>query len=377
MLHSPLFKFHHPTVAEIDLSAFKENVRQIKQLVNTCKLLAVIKTNAYGHGIIPIGKKAVDAGADGLGVTTVEEGAFLRDNGIDVPIHILSAITLEEVDAVIRYRLTASISSGEIARAISRTAAQLNRTAIVHLKIDTGLHRFGVDPKRAIAFCQSYYNLPSLKWEGIYTHFSSADDGDFATTEQQFALFLDTVSKLNMNGFNFPIRHVGGSTIAIERSDMHLDMVRSGIALFGYPPAQRQRGIISLKPVLKLKSKIVQIHELPGNTPVGYGGEYVTRSVEKIAVVPIGHGDGYQRALSSKGEMLVHGKRAKIVGIISLDQTLINVTEILDVNEGDEVVLIGKQGNDEISAREVSGWVDSIVDEVLASLMERIPRIYV
>src|SRR5699024_3018454 len=171
-------------------------------------------------------------------------------------------------------------------------------------------------------------------------------------------------------------RHAGASTIAIERKDMHLDMVRTGIALFGYPPERRQISMISLKPVMELKSRIIHVRELPPDTPVGYGGTYVTRGYEKIAVVPIGHGDGYHRALSNNGEMLVHGKRAGIIGEVSLDQTLIDVTGIPDVNEGDEVILMGTQAGDSISAREVAGWMGSIVDEVLAGLKERVERKY-
>lgn len=376
MINSINCTSQRPTVAEIDLSAFRENIINFKNKVNNTRILAVVKTNAYGHGIVPISREALRVGAERVGVTTVEEGVLLRENGINVPIHILSSIMPEQVGDVVNYRLTASISSQRLAKAISDKATKQGQTVPVHLKIDTGLHRFGIDPKQAINFCRTCYHLPGLEWEGVYTHFSNADEGDWETTERQFALFMNTVFKLNEQGFNFPIRHVGGSTIAIERPDMHLDMVRLGVALFGFHPAPRQKNIIPLKPVMKLKSSIIHVRELPPNTPIGYGGSYVSDASSKIAVVPIGHGDGYQRVLSNKGEVLVRGKRAKIVGTISLDQTLIDVTDIPDVCEGDEVVLIGKQGDDEISAREVAEWMGSIVDEVVSSLTERIPRVF-
>ncbi|WP_240508078.1 alanine racemase [Virgibacillus indicus] len=366
-----------PTIAEIDLSAFKENVKTLKLTAKKSMLLAVIKTNAYGHGVVPIGLAAVEAGAERLGVTTVKEGALLRENDISVPVHLLSAVMPEQADEIAAKNLTASVSSKELAVALSRAAVKKGNSISVHLKIDTGLHRFGIEPDEAIAFCQSCYHLPNLHWEGIYTHFSSADEADWETTEKQYKLFMRTVSKLADQGFFFPIYHVGGSTITIERSDMHLDIVRPGIALFGYQPDARQEKIISVKPVMKLKSKILHIKELPPKTPVGYGGEYVTETTKKIAVVPIGHGDGYQRALSNKGEMLVGGKRAKIIGTISLDQTLIDITNIPNVKVGDEVVLLGSQGDEMISARDIAGWMDSIVDEVLAGLMERVRRVYV
>ncbi|WP_164667910.1 alanine racemase [Virgibacillus doumboii] len=377
MLKLPTLTANSPTIAEVDLAAFKENIRTFKQVAADSMLMAVIKTNAYGHGTVPIGLAAVEAGADRLGVTTVEEGALLRENGITVPVHILSSVLPEQAADIVTYDLTASVSSRKLANDINNEAKKQHKTVPVNLKIDTGLHRFGIEPKKAIQFCESCYHLTSLNWEGIYTHFPNSDEGDWELTEEQFALFLDTVSNLNDHGYNFPIRHVGASTIAIERKDMHLDMIRPGAALFGYEPASRQRDLISLRPVMTLKSRLLSVRELPPNTPVGYGGSYVTSSHEKIAIVPIGHGDGYKYALSNKGEMLVNGKRARIVGTISLDQTVINVTGIPDVRAGDEVIVMGSQGGDEISAKDIAEWMESNVDEVLSSLMERIRRVYV
>lgn len=310
--------------------------------------MAVVKTNAYGHGILQISRAAVNTGADRIGVTTVEEGVLLRENGIGIPIHILSSILPDRAADIVTYRLTASVSSGELAQALSKEAVKQNQKAYAHLKIDTGLHRFGIEPKEVGAFCRSFYNLPALEWEGVYTHFSSADEGDWETTKRQFLLFQNTMTKLEEKGFYFPVQHVGGSTIAIERSDMHLDMVRVGIALFGYHPTPRQIKMITLKPVMKLTTKVLHIKHLPAGTPVGYGGTYITKTGETLAILPIGHGDGYKRALSNKGTVLVAGKRAKIVGTISLDQTIIDITDIPDVYEGDEVVLIGKMGADTI-----------------------------
>ncbi|SFB33235.1 alanine racemase [Lentibacillus halodurans] len=376
MSHLSALTSYGPTVAEVDLGAFRDNVRTFKKHIEDSMLMAVIKTNAYGHGIVPIGRAAIRAGADRLGVTTVEEGALLRERGIKKPIHILSSIMCDRVTDVVTYDLTASVSSLQLAHALSREAEKQHKIASVHLKIDTGLHRFGIQPDKAVSFCRSCFYLPGLEWEGVYTHFSSADEGKWTTTEREFTLFMNTVSKMGASGYLFPVRHTGASTIAIERRDMHLDMVRTGIALFGYPPELHQYDMISLKPVMELKSIILHVRELPPNTPVGYGGSYVTSGYEKIAVVPIGHGDGYHRALSNNGQMLVNGERANIIGMVSLDQTLIDVTHLPNVNEGDEVVLMGRQENDYISAREIAGWMDSIVDEVLAGLKERVERIY-
>jgi alanine racemase len=366
------------TLAEINLSAFNYNVKQIKSNLNKqSMLMAVIKTNAYGHGIKEIAHEAVGAGVERLGVTTVKEGMLLREDGITIPIHLLSTINQDEAADVVSHELIASISSGNIVKAIHDAARKQKKIATVHLKLDTGLHRFGINPKKALDFCEVYYFLPNLYWEGIYTHFSSADEGEWITTEKQNYLFNQTVKTLENEGYFFPLKHVGASTIAIERSDMHQNMVRPGIALFGYQPDERQKKFIDLKPILTLKTKIVQLHHLPPNTKIGYGGTYVTKQDEKIAIIPVGHGDGYKGGLSNKGYVLVRGRFAKIVGTISLDQTFIDVTNVPNVQEEDEVVLIGTQGNHTITARDIAKWIQSNVDEVLASIMQRIKRKYI
>lgn len=366
----------YPTVAKIDLTAFKENIDTFQQRLENTMLLAVVKTDAYGHGILEISRAAIEAGVDRLGITSVEEGIFLRENGVKVPVQLLSAALPEQAEDIVAFDLIASVSTKHFAQELSEAAAKQDKIARVHLKIDTGLHRFGIEPEQAIEFCNDCYDLPGLEWEGIYTHFSSADDRDWGTTENQFALFMDTVFELKQEGFIFSIHHAGGSTIAIERPDMHLDMIRPGIALFGYHPAPDQEHIITLKPVMKLTTKILQIKKIAGDTPVGYGGNYRTKSSEVLAVLSIGHGDGYKRGLSNKGEVLVKGKRAKIVGTISLDQTMIDISDISNVSEGDDVILIGNMENEIITAREIAYWLNSIVDEVLSSLMARITRIY-
>lgn len=339
-------------------------------------LLVVVKTDAYGHGIVPIAHEAVKAGADRLGVTTVMEGVRLRENGIQIPVHLLSPITEEQAEVVVHHNLIASVSSGSVAKAISNAALKLQKHAVVHLKINTGLHRFGIEPEQALAFCIACYHLESIVWEGIYTHFSNADKGDWDTTDRQFQRFMEVVDSLKEVGYTFPIHHVGASSIALEKQIMHLEMVRPGIALFGYPPADRQMNLLPLIPVMTLKTKLINIRIVPAYVSIGYGASYVTNSIEKIGIIPIGLGDGYKMALSNKGEVLIKGKRAKIIGSISLDQTFINVTDIPDVELDDEVILIGSQDNEQISAKDIAGWIDSNVDEVLASLMSRIHRVY-
>lgn len=371
-------KTYRPTVAEINVEAFKHNIKQFKHLSGqNVLLLAVIKTNAYGHGVIRMGKEAIAAGADRLGITTVEEGALLREHGVTSPIHLLSNVIPEQAKEIAAYQLTASVSTDRFIQRLSQEAVKAGKTVPVHLKIDIGLHRFGIKPEDAPDFCERHASLPGLYWEGIYTHFSEADEGEWEITARQFNRFRDTDHQLEKFGFSFPLKHVGASTIALENPDMYWDMLRPGISLFGYTPEARQEDILSLQRVLQLKSELLQVRTIPEGDGVGYGASFIADDERKMAVIPIGHGDGYSRSLSNKGEILVRGKRAPIVGKISLDQTFIDVTDIPDVAEGDEVVLIGKQGNDEISARDVAEWMDSIVDEVLAGLLARIRRVYV
>lgn len=378
MLEHATLSAYRPTIAEVNVAAFRQNIKQFKRLSGeNVHLLAVVKTNAYGHGLLRMCEEAVVAGADRLGVTTVEEGALLREKGVTCPIHLLASVMPEQAKDVAVYDLTASVSSDRFIQQLSQVAVEAGNKIPVHLKIDVGLHRFGLDPADALAFCKEHQSLPGIDWEGIYTHFSQADEAAWAVTERQFDRFRETVQQLEEAGFVFPLKHVGASTIALERQDMYGDMLRPGIGLFGYVPEVRQMNILPLQPVLQLKSALISVRTIPENDGVGYGATFRADKARKMAIVPIGHGDGYSRSLSNRGEVLVHGKRAPIIGTISLDQTFIDVTGIPDVKEGDNVVLIGKQGDDEISARDVALWMGSIVDEVLAGLLERIPRVYV
>lgn len=372
----PNLAAYRPTIVEIDMNAFQHNVKQFKKLAQDVLLLAVVKTNAYGHGVLRMGEKAIEAGAERLGVTTVEEGVYLRTNGIAHPVHLLSTVSSEQVADIVKYNLIPSVSGAQFLQILNEEAVKAEKIISVHLKIDVGLHRFGMLPDEALSFCENHASLPGINFEGIYTHFSEADEGRWDVTDYQYSLFRQTVDELEEAGYHFSITHVGASTIALERPDMFCDMIRPGIALFGYTPEVRQENILSLQSVLQLKSAVLRVRTIPKNSGVGYGASFRADKERKIAIVPIGHGDGYSRALSNKGEVLVRGRRAPIIGTISLDQTFIDVTDIPNVTEGDEVVLIGKQGNDWISARDVAFWMDSIVDEVLAGILERVRRVY-
>ena len=337
-------------------------------------MLAVLKTNAYGHGLLLAAKAAVAADADRIGVTTVEEGIELRKNGIQIPIHLLSPPPVEAAEAIVQFQLIAPVSKKSFADSIHKAALKLNKRATVHLKINTGLQRFGLEPEETVPFLQSVYSLQGLFWEGVYTHFSNADEGDWLQTEKEYHLFLNTVRKLEENGFQFPLHHAGASTITLERKDMHLDMVRPGIALFGIYPAERQEKIAKLKTVMSVKTRLLDVRHVQPEKKVGYGNAYVTSSEEKIGVLPIGIGDGLRESLTNV-KVLIRGQRAKVVRSMSLDQTFVNVTSIPGVKAGDEVMIIGKQGKEQISAATIAARINGKTEAVLACITPRVSRV--
>jgi alanine racemase len=354
----------------------RANVKILKSLCMGKYFMAVLKADAYGHGSVEVAKEVLKAGVDRIGVSLVEEGAHLRHSGIKAPIQVLSALSAEQAEDIIDCDLISSVSGIGFVRKLSSMAQERKKKAIVHLKIDTGLHRFGVLPDHAFQFCKETFRLPNLEWEGVFTHLSDADNGDWKLTSDQVYLFEETLRDLAGSGFIFPIKHVGGSSIAIERPDMHFDMVRPGISLFGYCPSTRQEKLVSLQQVMQIKTKITQIRSVEPLTKVGYGGGYRTEGWTRIGTLPIGFGDGYHKAFASHGVVLVQGNRCKIAGSISLDQTLIDLSPVPEAREGDEVVILGKQGDEIITGREMATWMDGVPDQVVACLTRRMRRVY-
>lgn len=367
--------YFETTQMEISLPLLKQNINLIKKEVEPKILMGVVKANATGHDLLPISKLLIDEGISRLAVTTVEEGVYLRNKGIQVPILVLGSALPNQATDIVEYDLTATISDGALLSEVSKIAVENNKTVSVHLKIDTGLHRFGILPEDVVSFCKEWYDLPNIKWEGIYSHFSNADIADWETTDQQFDIFNHVIEELASQGFTFQIKHIGGTAVIFSKK-YHLDMVRVGIGLFGYPPIDNEN-FRKLKPVLTVKSKIVQIKHLPKGTPIGYGGNYITPRDERIALIPLGHSNGYKRGYAKDGYALVNGKKAKIVGAISLDQALLNVTDIDHVAVGDEAVVLGYQGDQHLSAHELADWIGSSVDEILGSWSDRLPRVFV
>lgn len=366
------------TYAIIDLDAITSNIMKIRDKVGgERKVYGVVKANAYGHGIGHIAQTAVAAGVYGLAVGRTNEGVQLRSLGLDVPILNLCYTIPGEAAQSVANDLITAINTLEGAQALSEAAGRLGKKAVIHLKIDSGMGRYGQLPAEAVAFMQTIAKLPHLVYEGIFTHFATADSADKTFARHQFAVFQETMEALRKAGFEFPIRHAANSAAVLDMPETYLDAVRPGIILYGMYTSDEVSHEIGVTPALTLKSHLGRIRTLPAGSNVGYGGAYITPKDMKVGLVPVGYGDGYHRLLSNRGEVLIRGRRVPIIGRICMDQFMVNLDPVEDAAQDDEVILIGRQGDAHLSAEEVAGWADTINYEVTTGLLRRIPRAYV
>lgn len=370
-----------PSWLEIDLNALRINVQRLRRLIgHPCLLTAVVKANAYGHGIELVGLAALRAGADRLAVATVGEGALLRKIGVAAPILVLGYTPPWQAADVIRHGLTATVYDLETADALAQAAQTFDTQANVHVKIDTGMHRLGLYPPDAPAFLAALSQRSGLIVEGIFTHFSTADDKDKTFTRGQLERFLALLSRLEEAGLRPPIAHAANSAATLSLPDSHLQMVRCGIALYGLHPSEETPLPGGFKPVLSWKAQVAQVKSLERGDAVSYGNTYIAPDRRRVAVIPVGYADGFPRAPRHWQYVLIHGQPAPILGRVCMDQTVVDVTDIVvnsgeDVRIGDEVVLIGRQGAAAITAEDVAARVGTINYEVVSKLLARLPRI--
>ncbi len=366
------------TVAEIYTDRLIYNLNQVKGLIDpACKILAIVKANAYGHGIVEISRILEARKVDMLGVAHVDEGILLREHGIKTRIVVLGIIDESEADNIARWQLRPVVYTHSMIEALSRAALRYNTSIPVHIKIDTGMRRIGIEPHDAAGFIHKTVNYQGINIEGIMTHFAEASLEDIDFIHEQLNIFTTLCKELEGGGIHIPIKHVANSAAIITLKESHFDMVRPGIMLYGYLPSPSLEGKVSLKPVLQLKSKIIHLHRVPPGTGISYGRTFVTARDTLVATIAIGYGDGYSRLISNKGKVLVRGRKAPIIGRICMDMAMIDVTDIPHVAIGDEVVLIGEQGNEKISADDVAQWADTISYEVLCAISERVKRVYI
>jgi len=369
-----MIPFFRPTIAEIDLDSLAHNYRQIRSRVHPeAQVLAVVKDNGYGHGAVMIARELERLGVDLLGIAIADEGVELRDGGVKRPILILSGISEEEIGEVIEYDLIPMVFDEGIARSLSDQAKRRNRRVKVHLKFDTGMGRLGVSIEGAREFIEGIKVLPNLIIDGVASHFSMADE---EYTCAQLRAFREVVALCRGEGINPTYWHISSSAPMIDFPDSRFNLVRPGIMIYGSYPSREYSDRIALRPVMRLRTKIGFLKRVPAGTRISYGGAYITERESLIATLPIGYGDGYNRRLSNGGEALLRAKRVPVIGRICMDLTMVDATDVEGASLGDEVVLMGRQGTDEITAEEIAEKIGTISYEVLCMVGKRVPRVY-
>ena len=368
------------TWAEIDLDALSHNIREIRRVTDArAGIMAVVKANGYGHGAVEVSRVVLENGATRLAVARSAEGVELRMAGIGAPILVMGYTPVQMIREVAEYKLDQVVYGGDYALEVNEQAGRMGVKIPVHIKIDTGMGRLGVvaGTGSAVEEVKKIAALPHLQAVGIFTHFASADSAEKTYTITQMESFLNLLESLRREGLEFPFKHSANSAAIIDLPESALNMVRAGISLYGlYPSEEVDKGRLELQPVMTLKTRIAQLKEVPPGFSVSYGCTYITPKNTVIATLPVGYADGYSRLLSSKGEILVRGRRAPIVGRICMDQCMIDVGHIPGVTTGDEVVLFGKQGHCILPVEEVARWIGTINYEVVCMLSSRVPRVY-
>ncbi len=366
-----------PTVAEIDLGALAFNYRQIgKKISRGVKILGVVKADAYGHGAVPISLKLEQLGVEYLGVAMSDEGVQLRQGGVKTPILLLGGIYREDVDWALRYRLTPVVFQRDSLHLLAREARKQKKKVKVHLKVDTGMGRLGVPISLWPAFLCEMKRFPEIELEGILSHYSMADETENPFTQKQWKAFQEAVAIGESMGIHFKYKHISNSAGLTAFPSWSGNLVRPGIVLYGSYPSPAFRTLIKLKPVMTFKTHVGLLKRVPPRERISYGGTFVTQRESLIATLPVGYADGYNRKLSNRGEVLIRGKRAPVVGRVCMDYIMADVTDIPRVSHGDEVVLMGRQGGAQITAEEIAEKVESISYEVLCLVGKRVPRVY-
>ncbi len=367
--------------ADISLDALEYNIRQIKAKIRPeTKLMCVIKANAYGHGAAVLAQELLAMGADSFAVATADEGVELRRNGIEVPILILGYVNKEEYPMVISYDLTPTVSSYTTAKDLDKAADKLGKVVNIDIKIDTGMSRIGFkvseESVKSIKMIDSL--LHNVKIHGIFTHFSCADCEDDQLTKKQAEKFITMIDHLKKCGVDIPCRHCANSAAIMRYPEFQMDMVRAGIIIYGlYPSEEVDKSLLPLKPVMSLKSRIVHIKKVEAGTPVGYGATFVCKRPTRIATVSIGYADGYPRTMSNRGRVLIDNNSYPIIGRVCMDQLMVDITDaVTEINQGDEVTLIGGQGSEAVSAEEVAAPGGSFNYELVCNVNRRVPRVY-
>lgn len=367
-----------PTYAEIDLRRLTANYRAIQQHVAPAKVLAVLKANAYGHGLVEVARHLEHLGAPYLGVAVLEEGILLRECGITTPILVMGGILGNQLPLFLQHDLTITASSVEKLTQIDATAAEMGKLARVHLKIDTGMERIGVHYYSAESLLETAVNATHCHIEGIYSHFANSDAADLSYTHLQLGRFQQVLAFYEKRGLPAPpLRHIANSGAILQLPESHLDMVRAGILLYGVYPSPEAARTVAVQPALSWKSRVVYFKVIQPGHPVSYGSTWQSDHMVRAVTVPVGYGDGYFRAMSGKAQVIIRGKRYPVVGRICMDQVVVNI-EWDSAYNGDEVILLGEAENGvAIRCEELAAWAGTIPYEILTNINTRISRVYI
>jgi alanine racemase len=363
-----------PTRVEVDLKILAENFEKVKKHVG-CKIMPILKANAYGHGLVRVARLYEELKADYLGVAVVEEGILLREMGIKMPILVLGGVWGNQIPLFLKHNLIITASSIDKLKQIDEIALKMKVKAKVHLKIDTGMERLGVHYYNAEKFLEAAYSCKNVIVDGIYSHFANSEAEDLFHTKLQFERFQEVVQFFEKHSIKPPLRHISNSGAMLQLSEANLDMVRPGIMLFGVYPSKNIKRTINVNPALTWKSLVVYFKVIKAGNAVGYGLTYRLDHNIRAVTVPVGYGDGYFRSMSHKGKVLLNGKLYPVIGNISMDQIVVNIENDSAYN-GDEVILLGSDGKNSITAEDLAEWAGTIPYEILTNINTRVPRIY-
>lgn len=374
-------KHYERIYAAINLDAISHNMDEIsRKLSSGTKAIAVVKTDGYGHGAVPIARELESKNyMFGFATATAEEAFILRKAGIKKPILVLGYVFPYTYERMIQEDIRFAVFRKDMLEQINEEAKRQNKTALVHIKVDTGMGRIGISPdEKGCEFIQKVLQAKHVKVEGIFTHFAKADYEEKADANKQFGIFTNFYKEIEQRfEIKIPLKHCANSAAALEMPQTHLDIVRIGISTYGlWPSEEVKKEVCELKPAFSLHSHIVYLKTLDAGKEISYGGTYITKKTTRVATIPAGYGDGYPRTLSNKGYVLIHGKRAPILGKVCMDQFMVDVTEIENVKEGDEVVLIGTSEQETITMEELGNLADRFNYELVCVIGKRVPRVY-
>jgi len=366
-----------PTYATVNLAALAHNLSRIKQYLSPgCEILAVVKANAYGHGAVEIARALASQGIERFAVASLDEGIALRQAGFSASIVVLGALFENQVSDLVAHRLTPVVSDGRILPALAKAARSYPTPYLIHLKVETGMGRLGFSPEELLPLLDNPLLHSSLQVEGMMTHLADADGKDSTVTERQLGEFRAVLEQIRQRGRTLSLVHAANSAAIVRFPDAHFSLVRPGIMLYGYHTLPATVPAPDLKPVLSLRTTIAQLRTIPQGGTVSYNGTFVATRPTRIAILPIGYADGYSRQLSHRGSVLIQGRRAPIVGLVCMDMTMVDVTDLVPVQVGETVTLIGQQGGESIWADEVADWIGTVPYEVLCGIGSRVPRLY-